>query len=142
MPFAHGNIRFQNQLFQPLKLIVDQRLQGTDIQYSHRCGRVVVKLCQHRQKCRLCFSRSRAGGKEQIGIRVENHLAGSHLDAPQLFPVIVINVVLYKRRKPCKRIHYNTNSAKSLCISSSGRPPMAISKLLLPKIWATVFWGF
>ncbi len=39
-------------------------------------------------------------------------------------------------------ICYTSNSIKSLCMSSSDRPPFAISKLLLPNIPLTVSSGF
>ena len=102
MPFANRQIRFRQQVIQPLELIVDQRLQRADIQNPYRACGMLIQLCEHRQKGRLRFAGSRARGEQKVFLRIKNGVAGGHLDLPQLRPIARIDVILNIRRQPVK----------------------------------------
>ena len=105
MPFGHGDIGVQKQLLQAFELVVDQRLQRRNVENAHGRRGLIIQLRQHRQEGGLRLARGRAGGEQQVIVAVEDHLAGCHLTAPQLLPFILVDEILYERRKPFKCVH-------------------------------------
>ena len=106
MPFCHRDIGIQKQQLQAFELIVDQGFQGRDVYHPHGGCRVIVQLREHGKKRGLRLAGSRARGQQQIIVAVENHLAGRHLVAVKLLPFILIDKILYKRRKPGECVHF------------------------------------
>ena len=112
VPVPDRNIGFRAKVRQPVKLVVDQCLKGADIDAADRRGRVLGKQGNNREKGCLRLAGGRGRGQQQILVRIENDVRRGNLYRTKVFPMMSINIVLYKRGIPVESVH-SVNSANS-----------------------------
>ena len=59
MPVPDGDVGFFAEVVEADELIIDERLEGANIEGAHACGRVLPKLGQDGKEGRFGFARSR-----------------------------------------------------------------------------------
>ncbi len=105
VPPGHGDPRLLAQFIQPSELVVDQRLQGGDIERPHTGGGILLHQGQNGEKCRLRLSRRRGRGQKHIVLCAENGFSGGILHPSQGLPSGPVYIVLNKRGISLKHIH-------------------------------------
>ena len=80
MPVPDGDIGFFAQVVEADELVVDERLEGANVEGAHACGRVFPKLGQDGKEGRLGFAGSRGCRQEHIILRVKDGISCCNLD--------------------------------------------------------------
>ena len=81
VPVPYGDVRLRAEVGQAVELVVYQRFRGSDVDGPHARGRIFPELGEDGEERRLRLARRRLCGKKHVVVRVEDGLAGSHLDA-------------------------------------------------------------
>ena len=105
VPVPDGDVRLLAQVVEPGELVVDEGLQGADINTAHRGRRVFGKEGDDGEKRRLRLAGGGGCGEEQVAIRAENGVGGGHLDSPEALPAAAIDVVLYEGGVTVEDVH-------------------------------------
>ena len=105
MPVPDGDIGFFAQVVEADELVVDERLEGTNVEGAHACGWVLPKLGQDGKEGRLSFARCRGCRQEHIVLRVEDGICRRNLDRAQTLPIVGVNEILDKRGVAVKGVH-------------------------------------
>ena len=123
VPVPHRDIRFGAQVVQPGKLVVDQRFQRANIDAAHAGGHILGKQGDDGEERRFRLAGGGGGGEQHIFIRVENGVRRRDLNGAQVFPVVLIDILLHKGRVSVKCTHgkppYSSNSARESSVCSS-----------------------
>ena len=123
VPVPHRDIRLGAQVVQPGKLVVDQRLQGADVNAAHAGGHILGKQGDDGEERRLRLAGGRGGGEQHVFVRVENGVRRRDLNGAQILPVVLINIFLHEGRVSVKCTHgkppYSSNSARESSVCSS-----------------------
>ena len=80
MPVPDGDVGFFAQVIETDKLIIDECLEGADVEGAHARGRVLPKLGQDGKEGRLSFARCRGCRQEHIVLCVEDGIGCCNLD--------------------------------------------------------------
>ena len=105
MPSRCGDSCFLAKLVQPPELIIDKRLERSDVQYSHRGSRLFVQEAQDWKKCRFGFAGGGGCRQQHIVIGIEKSIARRILHRAKHLPTGAVNIILYKRRVLIKNVH-------------------------------------
>ena len=105
MPMPYRNIRLLTQICESCELVIDQSLQRTDINASHRGGRVFREKCNDREEGRFCFTGGSRGCQQNIVICIKDGICCGHLNGPEILPMIAVDIVLNKRGITVKGTH-------------------------------------
>lgn len=105
MPVPDGDIGLFAQIVEANELVVDECLEGANIEGANACGRVLPKLGQDGKEGRLSFARCRGCRQEHIVLRVEDGICRRNLDGAQTLPIVGVDEVLDKRSVAVKGVH-------------------------------------
>ena len=105
MPVPDGDIGLFAQIVEANELVVDECLEGANIEGANACGRVLPKLGQDGKEGRLSFARCRGCRQEHIVLRVEDGICRRNLDGAQTLPIVGVNEILDKRGISVKSVH-------------------------------------
>ena len=105
MPVPDRDIGFFAQIVEADELVIDERLEGANVEGAHACGRVLPKLGQDGKEGCLGFARCRGGRQEHIVLRVEDGICRRNLDGAQALPIVGVDEVLDKRGVAVKGVH-------------------------------------
>ena len=102
MPVPDGDVGFFAEVVEADKLIIDECLEGANIEGAHACGRVLPKLGQDGKEGCLGFAGSRGCRQEHIVLRVKDGICRRNLDRAQAIPFVgveptKINLSLFGR---------------------------------------------
>ena len=103
MPPVHRDIRVRAEIFEPSELIVNQRLQRTDIKRLHGVCRLGSDLRKNREESSFGLATRGGRSKNQIILGLEDSFNGVDLKRPQLVPTLIPNSFLDLRMKLCER---------------------------------------
>ena len=87
------------KLVEPAELVVDQALQGSDVEDCHALRRVFVHHRDDRKKGCLGLSAGRRRGQQQVVVIPEDRLSRGDLDRTERIPRVRVYVFFYKRRE-------------------------------------------
>ena len=105
VPVPHRDPRLVAQLVQSEKLVVDEGLQGADIDTADGGGHVLGKQGDDGEKGGLGFPRRGGGGEQDVVVGVKNGIRRGHLDGPEVFPVVPVDILLDKGGIAVKSSH-------------------------------------
>ena len=105
MPVPDRDIGLFAEVVEADELIIDECLEGADIEGANACGRVLPKLGQDGKEGRLSFARCRGCRQEHIVLRVEDGICRRNLDRAQALPIVGVDEVLDKRGVAVKGVH-------------------------------------
>ena len=105
VPAPDRDVALGAEVVQAQELVVDERLEGRDVERSHRGGRALPKLRQDGKEGRLGLARCGGGGEQDVVIRVEDGVGSRHLHGAQVLPIVLVDEVLNKGRIPVKDPH-------------------------------------
>ena len=105
VPVPHGDIRLGAQVAEAAELVIDQRLQGSDVNGPHGGGGILGKQGDDGEKGRLRLAGGSGGGEQQIVVGIEDRLRRRHLNGPQILPPAAVYKILHKRRVSVKSTH-------------------------------------
>ena len=121
MPVPDRNVGLGAQVVETGKLVVDQRLQGADIDTAHAPGHILGKQGDDGEKGGLRLAGSGGGGQQHIVIGVENRFPGGHLNRPEVFPAVAVDILLHKGGITVKYVH---RFPLTIQIPRRKRPPL------------------
>ena len=90
---------------QAVELVVDERLGGADVEGAHGGGRILPELGQNGEEGGLGLAGCRGGAEQHVVVRVKDGLAGCHLHATQVLPLVRVDEVLHERCISVKDAH-------------------------------------
>ena len=105
MPVPDRDIGFFAQIVEADELVIDERLEGANVEGAHACGRPLPKLGQDGKKGCLGFAGSRGCRQEHIVLRVKDGICRRNLDRAQALPIVGVDEVLDKRGVAVKGVH-------------------------------------
>ena len=105
VPVPDGDIGLFAQIVEANELVVDECLEGANIEGANACGRVLPKLGQDGKEGCLGFAGSRGCRQEHIVLRVEEGICRRNLDGAQALPIVGVDEVLDKRSISVKGVH-------------------------------------
>ena len=105
VPVPDRNVRLGAQLVQPQKLVVDKCFQRTDINAPDGSRGIFGKQGNDGEEGRLRFSGRCRRGEQHVILRIEDRVRCRNLNGTQIFPVVAVNIFLYKRCIPVKSAH-------------------------------------
>ena len=94
VPVPHGYVALGAEVLQAEELVVDQRLQGADVDAADRGGRVLPELGEDGEEGRLGLARGGRRGEKDVVVRVEDGVGGRDLHGTEALPVVVVDEVL------------------------------------------------
>ena len=124
VPAVNGDARLLTELVQAPELVIDEGLEGRNIQDAHAVGRLLVQKRQDGEKGRLRLARGGGSREQYVFLRAENGLHRRVLDAAQHLPAGAVDIVLDKGRVAVKNVHI-VNSAKASPASSDTASDLA-----------------
>ena len=125
MPVPDRYVSLFAQVIETDELVIDQSLQGSNIQAAYGSGRVLGKLRKDREEGSFRLAGSRGCAQKDILVAVEDRISRGDLDRTQILPAAAVDKVLYKVRITGKDIHgtllygYRMKSAYSSSMISS-----------------------
>lgn len=105
MPVPHRDIRLPAEVVEPLELIVDQRLQGADINRADGFRHIFGEQRQDGKEGGLGLPRRGGSGEQQVVVGVEHGVARGNLNGPQRLPVVLVDEIPDERRIAVEDIH-------------------------------------
>ena len=105
MPVPDGDVGFFAQVIETDELIIDECLEGADVEGAHACGRVLPKLGQDGKEGRFGFAGCRGCRQEHIILRVKDGICCRNLNGAQTPPIVGVDEVLDKRGVAVKGVH-------------------------------------
>ncbi len=105
VPVPDGNVCLLAQVVEPEELVVDEGLQGADVDAAHGGRWVLRKEGNNGEEGRLRLAGGGRGGEEQVIVRAEDHLRRSHLDGPEALPAVAVDVLLHKGGVVVEDVH-------------------------------------
>ena len=105
MPSRYGDSRFLAKLVQPPELIIDERLERSDVQHSHRSSRLFIQETQDWKKRRFGFAGGGGCRQQHIVIGIEKSITRRILHRAKRLPAGAVNIILYKRGVLSKNVH-------------------------------------
>ena len=105
VPMPDGDIGLGAQIVQADELVVDEGLQGTDIDGPDTCGRILVEQCQDGEERRLGLARGGRCREQHVVVGVEDSVRRGDLDGTQAFPIMRVDEVLDERGVAIESVH-------------------------------------
>ena len=105
MPVPDVDIGLFTEVVEADELVVDERLEGTNVEGAHACGRVFPKLGQDGKEGCLGFAGCRGCCQEHIVLRVKDCICRRNLNRAQALPVVGVDEVLDEWGISVKSVH-------------------------------------
>ena len=96
MPVPDGDVRLGAQIAQAEELVVDERLQRTDVDAAHGGRRILIEQGDNGEEGRLRLAGGGGGRQQHVVVGMKDGLARGHLDGPQIFPAAAVDILLNK----------------------------------------------
>ena len=94
VPGPNGNVSVLKEVVEAIELVVDQGFDGADVEGTHGARGIVVELGEDREEGGFGFAGGGTGGDEEVGVGVEDDVAGGDLDGAQVGPALGEDEVL------------------------------------------------
>lgn len=94
MPMIHGYVALAADVVETRELVVDKGLERRYVETAHCGRRILLQERDDGEKRRLRLARCRGRGKQDIGIGIENGIAGCGLDSAELAPALRVDITL------------------------------------------------
>ena len=105
MPVPDGDARLLAEVVQAEELVVDERLERTDIERADARGRVFVQERENGEEGGLGLTLGSGCREQHVLIGIEDGVGRRHLDAAEALPIVFIDEVLHERRKAIESVH-------------------------------------
>lgn len=105
MPVPDGDVGLFAQVIETDELIIDECLEGADVEGANACGRVLPKLGQDGKEGRFGFAGCRGCRQEHIVLCVKDGICCRNLNGAQAIPIVGVDEVLDKRGVAVKGVH-------------------------------------
>ena len=105
MPVPDRDIGLFAEVVKADELIIDERLEGADVEGAHARGRLLPKLGQDGKEGRLGFAGSRGCRQEHIVLCVKDGICRRNLNGAETLPIVGVDEVLDKRGVAVKGVH-------------------------------------
>ena len=117
VPVPNGNLRRPAKIVQPRELVVNERLEWTDVDTADGCRRLLGKQRDDGKERRLGLAGCRGRREQNVLVRLKDRLRRGNLHRAQILPTVRVDVVLDERRVAVERTH-SSNSAKDASVSA------------------------
>ena len=105
VPVPHVDAGLLAEVREAVELVVDEGLGGAYVERPHRGGRPLPELREDGEEGGLGLTGGGGGAQQDVVVRVEDGLAGRHLDAAQALPLVRVDEVLHERRISVEDAH-------------------------------------
>ena len=105
MPVPHRDTTLLADVVEPHELVVDECLEGGDIQTAHRRGRILLHQRDDGKEGCLRLARNRRRREQEVGVGIEQRVSRRGLYASQRCPSILIDILLDERRISGEYVH-------------------------------------
>ncbi len=105
MPVKDRNAFLLAQLAQTRELVIDECLQGCDVEHADGSRWIFRKKREDREKGGFRLARGSRGAQQHIFLCLKDSFPCRNLDSAQALPVASVNIFLNKRRVTVVNFH-------------------------------------